>query len=66
MMPQHICIYCTRINHYVRSPEGYRLALGYSLGGPLRTHRAGFSFSGEVKDLIGFPVRHPTPSRRKH
>lgn len=48
-----------RINHSGQEPQGYRLALGYSLGGPLRSHRSGFSFSGGGKGLDRLS-RHPT------
>jgi hypothetical protein len=54
MMPRHICIYMDKSLRQ-KSPSGTRLTLGYSLSGPLRTHRVGFSFSGGFRCSIGFP-----------
>jgi hypothetical protein len=50
----HICIYKDKSLRQEPS-RLYRLTLDYSLGGPLRTHRVGFSFSGGVKCSIDFP-----------
>ena len=52
MMPR-IFAY-TRINHFARSRQVVGVDAGLFLGGPLRTHRVGFSFSGGVKS-IDFP-----------